>query len=275
MATGVYKAKRKDGVEYYRSNIHYKNKNISLGSYNTFDEAHEVHVQAKALIKDMSVNIPEAFEKYPLIPFDKAVSLVNYRNFKLYFGVPIYLNKLGFSYYLDEKTELKFDNDDLFYYADHRIMKRGGHLYVNDYGSQVNILSRYGIKNHAVAGVDYLFVNKDSSDYRYENIKVINPYYGVSLQDNSGRITFMTKIHIIGNYQIGIYNDMITAAIAYNKAVDMAKAAGITKEYTQNFPDIGAKEFAEIYSQVHISRTYRDYLKTLTKETIQKINNKE
>lgn len=264
MTTGVYKATRKDGCEYYRSNIHYKNKNISLGSYDTFDEAHEVHKQARALVKDMSVNIPDAFEKYPLIPFDKAVSLVNYRNFKLYFGVPIYLNKHGFSYYLDAETELKFDNDDLFFYADHRIMRRGGHLYVNDYGMQVNILSRYGIKNYARAGLDYEFANKDETDFRYENIKVINPYYGVTMQDNSGRISYMVKIHINGNYQVGIYNDIDHAAIAYNKAVDLAKLYGLVKNYPVNFLDhLSAKEYADIYSQLHISKAYRDYLKQL------------
>ena len=45
---------------------------------------------------------------------------------------------------------LKFDIDDLFYYSSHKILKRQGHLYVNDYGMQITILNRYGIKNYGV-----------------------------------------------------------------------------------------------------------------------------
>lgn len=37
-------------------------------------------------------------------------------------------------------------------------MRRGGHLFVADYGMQVNILNRYGIKNYAVKDKDYIFV---------------------------------------------------------------------------------------------------------------------
>lgn len=264
MSTGVYKAKKKDGSIYYRSNLHFKNKNISLGSYDTFEEAHAVHLEAKALVADNDTNIPDAFEKYPLVPFDKAVTLVNYRNFKMYFGVPIYLNKRGFSYFITQDIELKFDNDDLFYYSVHRIMKRGGHMYVNDYGSQINILSRYGIKNYAVAGIDYEFINGDEYDFRYENIRIINPYYGVTKLNDSGRISYQTRIHINGNYQIGIYSTIEEAAIAYNKAVDLAKVYGVIKNYPVNYiNNLSAKDYADIYVKINVSKAYRDYLKTI------------
>ena len=57
-----------------------------------------------------------------------------------------------FSYYLSENEELKFDIDDLFYYSNHKIMRRGGHLFVSDYGMQISILSRYEIMLHKVNG---------------------------------------------------------------------------------------------------------------------------
>lgn len=78
------------------------------------------------------------------LSFDKAVCLLNFRDNHLYFHNPIYLRKGYFSYFLSDDMELKFDIDDLFYYAGHRIQKRQGHLFVSDYGMQYSILSRYG-----------------------------------------------------------------------------------------------------------------------------------
>ncbi len=60
-----------------------------------------------------------------------------------------------------------------------RFSKKNGYLFVNDYGMQVNILSRYGIKNFAVKDKDYYFKDGDCMNFRYHNIVVINPYYGV------------------------------------------------------------------------------------------------
>lgn len=113
------------------------------------------------------------------LSFDKAVCLLNFRDNHLYFHNPIYLRKGYFSYFLSNDMELKFDIDDLFYYAGHRIQKRQGHLFVSDYGMQYSILSRYGIKPYAVTGRDYLFFNGDTHDFRYSNILNINRYHGV------------------------------------------------------------------------------------------------
>ena len=89
----------------------------------------------------------------------------------------------------------------------------------------------------------------------------INPYYGVSRIDNNGRISYLTRIHINGNYQIGIYNSETEAAIAYNKAVDLAKAAGNDKKYPANYiAGLSASEYAEIYTHITVSRAYRKYL---------------
>lgn len=262
MATGVYEAVKKDGTRYYRANIHYRSKHISLGSFVTFDTANAVYEQARTLLADPNATLPEAFYRYAKLPFEKTVILLNFRDNGMYLGTPIYLQSgRFFVYYLTPELELKFDNDDLFYYSSHKILQRGGHLYTNDYGMQVSLLSRYGIKNYAIAGTDYEFVNGDCHDFRYENIRNINPYYGVSRLDENGRISYLTRIHINGNYQIGIYASDIEAAIAYNKAVDLAKAAGINRNYPTNYiAGLSARDYADIYTRIKVSKSYREYL---------------
>ena len=64
---------------------------------------------------------------------------------------------------------------------------------------QVNILSRYGIKNYAVAGRDYLFANGNTRDFRYENLVIINRYHGVCQKTKQGQIYYETKIHWNGD----------------------------------------------------------------------------
>lgn len=262
MATGVYEATKKNGTRYYRASIHYRAKHISLGSFASFDAANEVYEQARCLLADTEICLPEAFCSYDKIPFEKVVILLNFRDNGMYLGTPIYLlSQRFFVYYLSPDLELKFDNDDLFYYSSHKILQRGGHLYTNDYGMQVSLLSRYGIKNYAVAGTDYEFVNGDCHDFRYENIRIINPYYGVSRLDDNGRISYLTRIHINGNYQVGIYASEVDAAIAYNKAVDLAKAAGINRNYPTNYiAGLSASEYADIYTRIKVSKSYREYL---------------
>ena len=92
----------------------------------------------------------------------------------MYIPNPIYLEKSYFTYHLEPDYALKFDIEDLFYYSSHKIMKRGSHLFVADYGSQLSVLQRYGIQSYAVEGRDYQFVNDDPTDFRYENIIIIN-----------------------------------------------------------------------------------------------------
>lgn len=265
MATGVYEAYTKDRTRYYRANIHYRSKHISLGSFPTFEAANAVYVQARALLDDTAAALPDAFLQYDQIPFEKTVILLNFRDSGMYLGTPIYLQSQHFFiYYLSPDTELKFDNDDLFYYSSHKILQRGGHLYTNDYGMQVSLLSRYGIKNYAVAGTDFEFVNGDHHDFRYANIRNINPYYGVSRQDQGGRISYLTRIHINGNYQIGIFASERDAAIAYNKAVDLAKAAGINRNYPMNYiAGLSASDYADIYTHIKVSKGYRQYLASI------------
>lgn len=70
-------------------------------------------------------------------------------------------------------------------------------------------------------------------------------------------------IHINGNYKIGSYASEASAAVAYNKAADLAKTFGVTKQFPENYVDtLNPREYAELYTHVKISKKYIDYLKT-------------
>ena len=197
-----------------------------------------------------------------MLSYDKVVVLLNLRDNNLYFNNPIYLRKGYFSYFLSPSTELKFDIDDLFYYSEHRIQRRQGHLFVNDYGMQYSILGRYGIKPYAVSGRDYEFANGDTTDYRYSNIIIINRYHGVSEVYQKGVKKYRVLIHINGNYKIGTYSTEEKAAIAYNKAADLAKSHGINKNFPENYVEsCSPREYADLYTKLRISKKYLDYLK--------------
>lgn len=263
MKQGVYKAKKKDGTIYYRSSITYQNKHISLGSFPCEEDAHLAYKEANNILFStisLSKLLLSTFQK---ISFEKAIILMNYRDHNIYIGTPIYLQKNYFSYFLSSKEELIFDIDDLFYYSSHKILRRQGHLYVNDYGMQVSLLSRYGIKNYSVLGRDYYFSNQNPHDFRYSNIVIVNPYYGVyRYTKKNGQYRYRVKIHINGNYTIGSYSTETKAAIAYNKAVDLAKANGIHKNFSTNYiENISSKDYADLYLKIKISNKYLQYLK--------------
>ncbi len=116
-------------------------------------------------------------------------------------------------------------------------MKRGGHLFVAEYGMQTNIRSRYGIRAYARKDIDFTFVNGNENDYRYSNLNVLNPYHGVTIVHDNGHTEYIAKLHLNGNYLIGRFPSLIEAAIAYNKAVDFACMHGCTKQFPQNYID--------------------------------------
>ena len=265
MLAGVYIAYKKNGTPYFRSNITYHNKHISLGSYPDEQQAHQAYLEAFDLLNTPSVTLDTIQTFYPTLLFEKKICLLNFRDNQIYFKNPIYLKNNYFLYFLSPQLELKFDADDLFYYSSHKIMQRNGHLFVSDYGMQVNLLSRYGIKNFAVAGKDYLFVNGDSTDFRYSNIQVINKYYGVTKIIQKNQIVYKAKIHIVGSHMIGVYPTEELAAIAYNKAVDLAKSHGITKNYVSNYIlDLSPRKYAELYIKIEISPKFLSYLKSFS-----------
>lgn len=261
MLKGVFPAQKKDGTRYYRSSISHRGKHISLGSFPTETAAHQAYHEAASIFSDTSVTIHTIHAKEMHLSHEKLIVLLNFRDNGLYFKTPIYLRKGYFSYFLSEHLELKFDIDDLFYYASHKIQKRQGHLFVNDYGMQYSILARYGIRPYAVAGRDYQFVNGDTCDYRYANILIINHFHGVQQYQIKGRTKYRASIHINGIYLIGTYSSEEKAAIAYNKAVDCAKAAGIQKDFPENYVDtLSPKEYAEVYTHLKLSARYLAYL---------------
>jgi hypothetical protein len=253
MPEGVFRAVRKDGTVYYRASLTCRRKHISLGSFATPEEAHKAYLEGR-LILESRVGLKE----YPakdsgvtsVLPYEKWVVLVNFKTSGMYIGNPILLGQRLFYYHLSPEEVLTFDFDDLFYYSSHKIMKRGGHLFVSDYGSQIRVGARYGIKAYAVEGRDYRFLNGDRYDYRRENLDILNTYHGVERIGSS----YAVKIHHKGYLPVGAYASALEAAIAYNKAIDILQSGGIGKAYLPNEPDdLSPRVYAEIYTSLEIA----------------------
>ena len=258
---GVFSTAKKDGTQYFRASLTYRGKHISLGSFTAETEAHEAYRLAQLLLfesrhfdSDPLTEIENHSSLGNALSFDKWVMLLNFRDHGMYCRNPIYLAHRFFYYCLDADTFLKFDVDDLFYYMKHKIMRRGGHLFVADYGMQVNLLSRYGIKNFAVPGRDYRFANRDPLDFRYGNIEIINRYHGVSKQLQKGQEVYTTRIHVNGDRIVGRYATEEEAAVAYNKAADLLRQKGSTKQFPENFVDtLDEVGYARLYHKVRIN----------------------
>ncbi len=256
-----------------KSDITYKKKHISLGSYPDESSALLARKEAalalgrRGLIPDRALppgaimlgvtgHLPEIsdYDICTVLPFEKWVCLINFRDNAIYSHNPIYLKKDYFEYWLSPDRCLKFSRDDLFYYSSHKISTRGGHLFVAEFGMQTSIMSRYGIHSFSVAGRDYIFVNGDDTDLRYENIEVINHYRGVFFEETKKGPVYTVKIHIKGTVIVGRYPDEITAAIAYNKAADTLIAAGCKRNFETNYIDgISETAYREIYQSTAIN----------------------
>lgn len=269
MKKGVYTATKKDGTRYYRSSISFKNKHISLGSFPTEAAASRAYRLADAILHDPQYTLEHYADSrpnspLPTLPFNKWVTLINFRDNGIYIKTPIYLRENYFHYYFSLEDYYIFDIDDLFYYSNHSIIRRGGHLCVSDYGMQVNILSRYGIKNYGVAGRDYNFVNGNTRDFRYENIEIINRYHGVFRKQHRGQTVYEARIHLKGDFIIGRYQTETEAAVAYNKAASTLIRKGYDKKFPVNFlEDLSTEEYKTYFKQLKISkkiRTLRDQL---------------
>lgn len=259
MKPGVYTAVKKDGTRYYRSSITYKNKHISLGSFPTETAANLAYHLADCILHKEAYTLDEFSNHSHVISFQKWVTLVNFRDNNIYIKTPVYLKEKYFHYYFSPDDFYLFDIDDLFYYSTHTITRRGGHLFVSDYGMQINILSRYGIKNYGVAGRDYVFVNGNKRDFRYENIQVINHYHGVFRKEIKGKTVYETRIHWNGEYIAGRYQTEIEAAIAYNKAASTLIKKGYEKKYPVNFlEELSTEEYKKIFKSTKISRRIKE-----------------
>ncbi len=256
---GVCPSFKKDGTPYFRASLTHHQKHISLGSYETPQQAHAAYLEGQRLLTDTAVGLVHYHTESPL-SFEKWVCLINFRDNGIYFGKPIYIRQKMFYYYLTPTQILKFDMDDLFYYSSHKIMCRGNHYFVADYGMQVNLASRYGIKNYAVEGKDFCFINGDSTDFRRENIKILNTYHGVRSEIKNGQYIYTVRIHIYGNNLVGRYTSEEEAAIAYNKAIDILHKNGIRKNYTPNYIEgMSPSRYADIYTKLEISPRIVNY----------------
>ena len=250
---GVFSACHKDGSLYFRASITRERKHISLGSYDSAEKAHSAYLEAHRLFAEQSLSLQD-YSGTCHLSFEKWVCLINFRDNGIYFRNPIYASRKMFYYYLSPVKILKFDMDDLFYFSSHKIMYRGNHYFVADYGLQVSIFSRFGLKPYALPGRDFLFLNGDETDFRRENLHIVNLYHGVTLEQKNGQYLYTVRIHVKGNYIVGRYENEIHAAIAYNKAVDILHKKGIKKNYLQNFiENLSPSRYAEIYSKLPIS----------------------
>lgn len=256
---GVTKGIRKDGTIYFRSSITIQSKHISLGSFPNIKKAHQAYLEACDIIRNQQYQLND-YNKHFALDFYKFIILMNYRNSGVYFKTPIYLHSNFFYYYLSPQRFLIFDREDLFFYANHKIQTRGGYLFICNYGSQYSILSRYGIKPYAQKGTDYIFVNQNDCDFRYENIKIINEYMGVHEFTKDNSILYECTIHINGNVLVGRYSNKHDAAIAYNKAIDYLHVNGITKQYIKNYiPELTSEKYHEIYDSLSLSKKLKQY----------------
>ena len=165
---GIYTATKKDGSTYYRASITYLKKHISLGSFTTEELASRTYREARLILDHAEITLSE-YSLFSCLSHDKFVCLINFRDNGIYFKTPIYLRRKYFEYHMSATEILKFDRDDLFFYASKKIQKKGGYLFVSDYGSQYSILSRYGIRPFSVYGRDYRMTNGDALDFRVSN----------------------------------------------------------------------------------------------------------
>lgn len=266
--SGVFRTNKKDGSVYFRASITFKEKHISLGSFSTEEAAGAAYCFARKYLDGEQEYLPHEYEDIILsgihtnqtaykssdisneceeslktknfigeyleqdfLSYDKWIMLLNLKKTGIYCKNPIYLYGKYFIYYLDKNTELKFDADQLFFFSNHRLQKRGGHIFYNDYGMQCGLLNRFGVKNFAVLGRDYNFINGDALDFRYGNLEIINKFNGVSQEFVRGRKKFFVKIHFRSDLKVGYFDDEITAAIAYNKAADSLEEAVRRRKY--------------------------------------------
>lgn len=259
LSKGVYLARKKDNSIYYRASITFRRKHISLGSFDTEKEANLAYREADRLLHTRALALAN-YDTDSALPFEKWVILLNFRDNGLYFSTPIYVRKKFFYYYLSPSYVLKFDIDDLFFYSSHKIMKRDGHLFVADYGMQINILNRHGIRNYGIAGKDYRFLNGDETDFRSENLLIINRYQGVTRITHKGKTKYKAKINLPGYYVIGTYSTEDEAAIAYNKAIDILHKNGVVRNYTPNYLEgLSPAVYADIYAHLKISDKIINY----------------
>lgn len=261
---GVYKRTDSKGKDRFVASFTYKSKHISLGSFATAKNANYAYKEALELVSDKNNKSIDDYECTMKLSFEKWITIINFRDNGLYIKNPIYLRRKFFEYYLSPSEVMKFSAEDLFYYSHHKIIRRGRHFFVADYGMQVNIMHRYGIRSFAVAGKDYIFLNGDNLDFRYENLEIINRYIGVRLEKQFPKPLYIVKIHIKGSVIVGRYGDETTAAIAYNKAAHLLIESGFKRKYELNYIDsLNTAKYENIFKDVRLSKSFLRLISSL------------
>lgn len=255
----------------YQAKISLDGRRISLGTFSSkqkekkaCDSAKQIYFSNDITLDDALIMFEEKGEEGLNISFDILISILNYRDNRIFIKTPIYIRLNYISYFLTPKVELKFDVDELFYYSSHKILTRGNSLhslYVNDFGIQERISERYGLHVFSVKDRDYKFLNGDETDFRSSNISIINRFVGVFKKYyEKNKFYYEVKIHINGEFIIGKFKDEIKAAIAYNKAADYANKKGLKKSFNQNYiEDISKDEYKKIYEDIKLPKSYMIY----------------
>lgn len=248
---GIYIAYDSKNKPYYRVAVTLNGHHVSLGNFTKEKDAVKCYEEYSYIMSDKSLG-PFFHRDDMKLSFEKFISLINFRDNHIYISNPIYLKNNYFLYYLNKDQVLKFDKDDLFFYGNHRICKRGNRLFYNDFGIQITLKEKYGIPVYGIINKDYRFINDNPYDFRYSNIEIINKYHGVEKCSKDGRTFYKTKIHLKGYITVGTYQSELEACIAYNKAIDVLNK-NYNINYKPNDPDIPPKQYADIYSAVKIS----------------------
>ena len=63
MLSGVFKTTKKDGTEYFRASLSYKDKHISLGSFDTEEAAGAAYAFASSYLRGDTEYLPEEYEE--------------------------------------------------------------------------------------------------------------------------------------------------------------------------------------------------------------------
>ena len=84
MKPGVYKSTRKNGEAYYRGNITYNGKHISIGSFNSEAVCNRAYKEAWKILKDKTITLLSYQNSVKDLPFEKCVTLINFRDNHIY-----------------------------------------------------------------------------------------------------------------------------------------------------------------------------------------------
>lgn len=131
MAKGVYKTNKKDGSVYYRVSITYKNKHISIGSYDDENTASQVYCTACDILfkpdiyyVNIDLHTSSYAECHIDFPYSKFISLINFRDNGIYIKTPIYLCNKAFCIFLNQEYSYIFHWWPFLLFAPHNYVPR-------------------------------------------------------------------------------------------------------------------------------------------------------